>query len=65
MQNKIKIKMTLKPDMVMHTCNSIAQEAEAGESGIYSQPKLDIESSSQKGEKRGESEILRWRGKTA
>lgn len=58
--------MTLKPDMVIHSCNSIAQEAEAGESGIYSQPKLDIESSSQKGQQeRGESEILRWGGKTA
>lgn len=58
--------MILKLDMVMHTCNSITQEAEAGESGIYSQPKLDIESSSQKGQQeRGESETLRWGEKTA
>lgn len=47
--------------MVMHTQNSIAQEAEAGESGVYSQPKLNSKSSSQKGQQeRGESETLRW-----
>lgn len=61
MQNKIKIEMILKPGLVMHTRNSIAQEAEAGESGVYSQPKLDSESSSQNGQQeRGKSETLRW-----
>lgn len=61
MQNKMKMNVILKPGMVMHTWSSIAQEAEAGESGADGQPKLDSESSSQKGQQeRGESETLRW-----
>lgn len=59
MQNKMK--MILMPGMVMYTWNSITQEAEAGESGVDGQPKLDGGSSSQKGQQeRGESETLRW-----
>lgn len=53
--------MTLMPGVVMHTWNSISQEAEAGESGVDGQPKLDSRSSSQKGQQgKGESETLRW-----